>query len=171
MLGPLCARFRIPPHLIRVTVRLLTADVRVGTDLLPNRAAQQIVHRPVQILAHNVPAGHFDCTQNPHPREIRMMAVAVRVTSLEQRFDVIRVLSNRQVLSEIADHRLQYSRTERNSQRVHLAVAGKVRLICQHLHEHPGVSRLRCGRNLYRNRFHTGDRHTAAAIAHILCPA
>src|SRR5437867_9455456 len=130
----------MPKNSIAWQWRIGVSDVCVRADALANRAAQKIVYGPVEILADHIPTRHFYGAENAHPRKIGMVAVAVGVSLLEDRFDVVGIFSNSQVLAEILDHPRHSEWTERDSKGVDLTIANQVLPIGPQSQEDPGTS-------------------------------
>ena len=152
---PLCSELGVGIDLIAgVTV----ARIQVGVAAHPvtDPTAEQIVNRPVKLLAHDVPAGDFDAAENARHRHIGPLGEPSRVQRSEQQLNTERVGALHPPFEHVGHHVLHRCGVERH--RIDLAVANHTG-VGGELHEDevaPPVARRRV---THHERLHLGQFH------------
>jgi len=120
-------------------------DVSVGAQPLVHPASEEVVDGLVRFLADDVPAGHLQCAQHRHERQVGMLRVAGRVHAPPDLLDVVRVLAREVALEDVGEHARHHLGMERHAvgfaHPVNVAIGGE-------FHEHevaPAVARGRVG--------------------------
>lgn len=79
-------------------------NVGVGAQLFMHLAAQQLIDRLVQFLAHNVPTGHFNPTKNAQDGSVGALGVAAAVDVAPELLDLERVVTDHLAGAEVLNH-------------------------------------------------------------------
>ncbi len=123
---------------VRSPVRLHSSgggiEIGIRSQFLVHLAAEQVVDRLVERLAHDVPAGHFDTAQHPHEAQIRVLRVAARIDDAPQLLDLERIRADDVALDHVLDQACHQLRVKRHA--VSLAKALNV-IVRRQLQEYP----------------------------------
>jgi|GEM_PF-1019885 len=104
----------------RVFIRF-GVQIGVAAQPLMHPPAQQLVHRLIQRLAHDIPAGHFQPRNHPHHRQVRPVREPRAIAAMPQRLGIERAGSLDKAGKSIGHHRLDHARTK--GRRIDLAIA------------------------------------------------